>query len=923
MATNYGNASNNNIGGTGVADYLDGAAGDDSLAGLAGNDSLSGSAGRDTLRGGDGGDALVGGTGSDTILGETGADIIAGDNYIAVDPGSTGNHGQLMPEYGSASTWTAGSASNTVDLSINHDSPGGPISVYYVQPDGSLVFLRAITNNNPQTISVPPNAQIAVVQGGVIRGIIPPSSTQADGNLELTSFFDSAIGEVAGGAGDSINGGQGNDTIFGETGNDTIDGGADSDRIFGGIGDDSIQGGDGADVVQAGAGNDTIYGDAGTVSLSGDDVLSGGEGDDVIFGAVGKDTLSGGDGNDTIDGGADNDVISGGGASDSITGGDGDDVIRGDGLDALPLRTGTTQTVEGILTEDAGSPTTWMAGSGGTPDTGEVGVTITNSSGVGLTVYYVQPDGTLVTNTMGIPADGSRTFYLPPGANIVTVTGGGEVHGYYENVNPTASPASTLTLQPGGNDNALAFAPTGAADTIDGGNGNDSIEGLDGDDSLSGASGNDTIEGGVGNDTIDGGANNDSLLGGDGNDSISGGLGVDTMRGGIGNDTIDGGSGSDSVYGDEGDDSLSGGNNSDYVEGGSGNDTLLGGVDGGTDTLDGGTGRDSLDGGGGSDRLTGGDGFDTFVAGNGDTITDFNTATNGNITNGNQTDNDFVDLSDYYNENNLLDYNEWATANGQDTYGNPLAWLQGDQQDGTLDDVTRASLSNGPFTMTISGVQGQGLTFDNTNVVCFARGTMIATELGETAIEDLAVGDLVATKDNGLKPIKWIGSNKLSKAQLTQHPNLLPIRISAGSLAPGYPAHDLTVSPQHRVLVRSRIAQKMFGESDILVAAKQLLSVDGIDIVSVDEVEYFHFLFDQHEVVFANGAETESLFTGPEALKAVTEDARAEILALFPELAHADYEALTSRQTPSGRMSRKLVFRHMKNGKPLFTAGSI
>ena len=36
-------------------------------------------------------------------------------------------------------------------------------------------------------------------------------------------------------------------------------------------------------------------------------------------------------------------------------------------------------------------------------------------------------------------------------------------------------------------------------------------------------------------------------------------------------------------------------------------------------------------------------------------------------------------------------------------------------------------------------------------------------------------------------------------------------------------AADLTVSPQHRVLVRSRTAQKVFGTDEVLVAAKQLL----------------------------------------------------------------------------------------------------
>lgn len=204
--------------------------------------------------------------------------------------------------------------------------------------------------------------------------------------------------------------------------------------------------------------------------------------------------------------------------------------------------------------------------------------------------------------------------------------------------------------------------------------------------------------------------------------------------------------------------------------------------------------------------------------------------------------------------------------------------------------------------------------------VCFAAGTLIETADGSRRIETLRRGDLVLTKDNGLQPIRWIGSRKIGTAVLQENPNLRPIRIKAGALGAGTPASDLVVSPQHRVLVRSKIAQRMFGAIEVLIAAKHLLEIDGIEIAQdIAEVEYFHFMFDAHEVILANGAEAESLYTGPEALKAVSPAARDEILALFPELRDMDSTALAPSARPlvKGRVGRQLAGRHARNRREL------
>ncbi|WP_240910486.1 Hint domain-containing protein [Pontivivens nitratireducens] len=214
-------------------------------------------------------------------------------------------------------------------------------------------------------------------------------------------------------------------------------------------------------------------------------------------------------------------------------------------------------------------------------------------------------------------------------------------------------------------------------------------------------------------------------------------------------------------------------------------------------------------------------------------------------------------------------------------------------------------------------LNGDTFTFPG-EIVCFGRGTLILTICGDVAVEDLREGDLVMTRDHGAQPIRWIGSHYIGTVILNTQPNLHPIRISAGALGQNAPAQDLIVSPQHRVLVRSKIAQRMFGAIEILVAAKHLLELDGINIADdLVEVEYYHMLFDQHEVITSNGVKTESLYTGPEAIKSIGAQALREIYTLFSELRDRDYSPVPARMLLSGRQGRQLAGRHTKNNRAM------
>lgn len=207
---------------------------------------------------------------------------------------------------------------------------------------------------------------------------------------------------------------------------------------------------------------------------------------------------------------------------------------------------------------------------------------------------------------------------------------------------------------------------------------------------------------------------------------------------------------------------------------------------------------------------------------------------------------------------------------------------------------------------------------ENSQVVCFTQGTEILTPDGPVRIENLRSGDLVLTGERGPQPIRWIGRRTIDRRQLAHNPKLCPVRISAGALGTGLPRRDLVVSRQHRMLVSSKISERMFGTKDVLVAAIKLVALPGIDVDdTVESVEYFHILLDRHEVVFANGAPSETLLTGPEALKSMPPKMRDEIFTIFPEVASFRHAANPARMIPGDKRQKKLIARHAHNAKPL------
>lgn len=851
-----------NIPGSQSADSLSGSGNADSLLGFQGNDTISAGGGADSVWAGAGNDSVSGGAGDDVLRGDS--DLAQMWSWRVYDRNFNSNNGQApsiesgtLRGSGVASSFDVnghalaarGTTGDPNDFGVVYTSTftattAGSYRFSTTSDDGSTIIIRnafgtALTwtgqttgqsgltymNNDFHQSAATRSGSVTLAAGETYTIEVRFWENEGSNTLSATvtppggTAVDLAsspyIGSGVYSGNDTLSGDGGNDTLYGEGGNDSLSGGTGDDVLYGGDGADVIVDGSGADLAYGGAGNDTI-----TLGADGEgDIAWGDDGADVIttthVSQTLADTVYGGAGNDTITGGSGIDLFHGDAGADVLSGGGGNDTLYG-GADADSLSGG-----DGNDLLDGGDGADTLMGEGG-DDTlmGSAGADVlAGGSGMDYADYSGSDAGVSVDLASGTGAGGQAEGDILSG-----------IDGLYGS-------AHDDTLR--GFDGQSSDPTDGYTNIFYGGAGNDILDGRGGDDELYGGADNDTLIGGAGNDLMEGGTGSDSFL-------LTDTAGADTILGGEGAGDLD------------------------VLD--------ASGVTGGTTLTYSGAEAGSLSGSGLSanfseiERVQLGQGDDSVTAASG----------LGPMSIGGGAGTDVLTIGGQ--PVNRADIAVDDSASGTFSPGNgapAIAFGPGEAL--TLSQVL-ASYKTGALQITgtnLSGSVGE-LSFDGfekvtADIICFCRGTRIATATGERPVEDLRPGDLIVTLDHGLQPLRWAGgSRRLAVGALA------PVRIRAGAL--GNTA-DLRVSPQHRLLVSGWQVGLLFAEDEVLVPAIALVNGTTVTRDEGGLVDYFHLLFDRHEILMSDGAPSESFHPGDQGWQALDAAARDEILLLFPELA--------------------------------------
>jgi len=187
----------------------------------------------------------------------------------------------------------------------------------------------------------------------------------------------------------------------------------------------------------------------------------------------------------------------------------------------------------------------------------------------------------------------------------------------------------------------------------------------------------------------------------------------------------------------------------------------------------------------------------------------------------------------------------------------------------------------------------------------FTRGSLVDTEIGPIAVEDLLPGDRLITQDGGVQTLMWKGSTSLLPGRATSSGRTHKLTsFMADCFGMQGPMSCVIAGPAARVLRTPPHLRAMSGSAPLLTPVHEFH--DGMSIVETappTPVELFHLCLDCHAVIKVGGLEFETYHPGTKSLQLTSHAIRTLYLNMFSHIDHlSDFGPLVHARAGDGQI---------------------
>ena len=168
----------------------------------------------------------------------------------------------------------------------------------------------------------------------------------------------------------------------------------------------------------------------------------------------------------------------------------------------------------------------------------------------------------------------------------------------------------------------------------------------------------------------------------------------------------------------------------------------------------------------------------------------------------------------------------------------------------------------------------------------FVRGTILQTDSGPMAVEDLLPGDRVIDIEGHAARVLWIGATMIVPNASGQRDEMRHTwRITADKFGIGRPMPDLVLGQGARLLVDRPMIRAQAGAAGAMVGVADLADEMGlIRLTPPSPVRTYHVMLERHCAIRAAGLEVESYHPGDHATETVGRNLLSLFLSIFPHV---------------------------------------